>query len=246
MTMGANPLLSYYLNISAARIIPISNGVCAKTTLVERPLENEEWAAPLDADTHKYNKPGTLRCFDEHWASLEQGRHLVNVYKTLLQNGNHVLVVGYPAGCPWSFGDWQVVPNFVEGPAYGHPCTSRKAPVWDGSGELSQFDQARALVNNANDKIQAAVDRAASELPSTIPSDRIRFALPDQAEWARHQAWDGSPWFFKNDTWVHPNADGHKQLAATVVGAMCSFFHHWCGTPPHWSGAGSGRRRRHS
>jgi len=32
MTIGANPLLSYYLNISLARIIPFANGVCAKTT----------------------------------------------------------------------------------------------------------------------------------------------------------------------------------------------------------------------
>jgi hypothetical protein len=40
---------------------------------------------------------------------------------------------------------------------------------------------------------------------------------------------------FKNDTWVHPNAEGHKQMAATVIKAMCSFYRHWCGTPPKWT-----------
>jgi hypothetical protein len=241
MTMGANPLLSYYLKIAAAGIFPIQYGRCADSTRILKPRERDgfllEYAAPLDAGLHKDGEPGALRCFDENWESLEQGRHLANVYKRLLENGNHVLVLGYPAGCPWTFGTWQTDPNFVLGPEYGLPCTSKKAQVWDGSGEVSQWQQASALVGNANGKIEAAVKQAADELPSTIPSDNIRFALPDQADWASHQAWDASPWFFKNDTWVHPNAEGHKQLAATVVKAMCSSFHHWCGTPPHWSGA---------
>ena len=39
---------------------------------------------------------------------------------------------------------------------------------------------------------------------------------------------------FKNDTWVHPNVEGHKQLAETVLAAMCHDYQRWCGTPPKW------------
>jgi hypothetical protein len=65
------------------------------------------------------------------------------------------------------------------------------------------------------------------------PND-IRFALPDQGAWSTRQAWNGDPWIFKNDTWVHPNVSGHEQLARTVTGAMCDAWKHWCGNPPSW------------
>jgi hypothetical protein len=85
--------------------------------------------------------------------------------------------------------------------------------------------------NDANSKIQAVVARAGRE---TNHAADIQFVLPDQGAWAGHQAWTGTPWVFKNDTWVHPNVEGHRQLAATVVTAMCAQFKHWCGATPSW------------
>jgi hypothetical protein len=231
MTMGANPLLSYYLRISVIGLPIIQDGKCSGSTVIHTVHNRIHgfFAAPLDGKLHE-GKPGVLRCFDEQWAELRQAAHLRDVYETLIANGNHVLVVGYPAGCPWSFGDWQPDANFFDGPAKGHPCTDQKKRVWDGTGEVSQWDQAKALTAQANSRIEDAVTSAAKTAPG-----KLRFVLPDQGAWAQHQAWNGSPWVFKNDTWVHPNAEGHKQLAATVIKAMCSFFGHWCGTPPKWT-----------
>jgi hypothetical protein len=152
-----------------------------------------------------------------------------------LDNGNHVIVVGYPPGCPWAFGDWQPEPNLVEGPAKGHPCTSETHPEYDGTVNggrtISQWDQATALGRHANELIKDLVGRAAQG-----HQGKIVFAEP-QGDWAQHQAWSGSSWYFKNDTWVHPSVDGHKQLASTVTSAMCSHFHHWCGDPLVWDRA---------
>ncbi|MEI2786645.1 MAG: hypothetical protein V9E82_13235 [Candidatus Nanopelagicales bacterium] len=39
---------------------------------------------------------------------------------------------------------------------------------------------------------------------------------------------------FKNDTWIHPSAAGHQQLAKTVTAAMCEGFGQWCGQQPTW------------
>jgi hypothetical protein len=231
MTMGANPLLSYYLRISVIGLPIITDGKCSGSTVIHA-IHNRIhgfFAAPLDGRLHD-GKPGVLRCFDAQWSELRQAAHLRDVYEALVANGNHVLVVGYPAGCPWSFGDWQPDANFFDGPAKGHPCTDQKKRVWAGSGEVSQWDQAKALTAQANSDIEDVVASAARAAPG-----KIRFALPDQGAWAGHQAWNGAPWVFKHDTWVHPNAEGHKQLAATVIKAMCSFFGHWCGAPPKWT-----------
>lgn len=227
MTLGANPLLNTYLHIALLK----EDGVCAGSTIVRTGGRIPNFAAPLDASAK-----GVFRCFDQQWDKEKQGEHLLHVYKTLLDNGNHVLVVGYPAVCPWSFGDWQTVPN-PSGPAAGDPCTSHSLPVFDGSAKggprVSQWDQARALGAHGNDLIQGVVGRAAAD----GHKNEIAFVLPNQTAWAEHQAWSGSSWIFKNDTWVHPSIEGHKQLAATVLSGMCTNFKHWCGDPPAWNSA---------
>jgi hypothetical protein len=231
MTLGANPLLAAYLKITTFNFPQVS-GSCADTTIINGGLFHASYAARLDGGLDD-GPPGVLRCFNEKWESLKQGIHLLNVYKALIANGDHVLVLGYPLGCPWDFGTWQ--PELrLEGPSHGEPCTSQTLPEYSlihPSPQISQFDQARALDNDANTKIEAVVREAEA---SPGGQGKIFFTLPDQSAWANHQAWSSDPWVFKNDTWVHPNAGGHKQLAATVVKAMCGDYHHWCGTPPTW------------
>ena len=117
----------------------------------------------------------------------------------------------------------------------GHACTSEILPEYGTlpAPRLSQFDQARALANHLNAKIDAVVKQAAA---SAGGQGKIFFALPDQAAWTNHQAWSSESWVFKNDTWVHPNVEGHKQLATAVRIAMCRDYQHWCGSPPRWCG----------
>ena len=231
MTLGANPLLSDYLHILLATVYPIK-GVCASSTRIVQNLGRQVnyYAAPLDAEQHS-GKWGVLHCFDEQWNKINQGGHLLSIYKALLERNNHVLVMGYPAGCPWSFGDWQPDGNLVDGPAKGYACDKQTLPRWDGNGRLSQWDQAKAIGEYANGKMERLAAQAGAE--ANKPGD-IRFVRPDQDAWSRHQAWNGDSWIFKNDTWVHPSVAGHEQLARTVTGGMCDAFGHWCGSPPHW------------
>jgi hypothetical protein len=97
---------------------------------------------------------------------------------------------------------------------------------------------ALGLTAHANGEIEDTVASAARAAPGMV-----RFVLPDQGAWAGHQAWSGSPWVFKHDTWVHPNVDGHKQLAATVIKAMCleGFSKRTTGLEPATFGLGSRR-----
>jgi hypothetical protein len=233
MTLGANPLLAAYIKISLVGFDLIDPGECAASTLIHKAEGRHvaTYAAPLDAGEHS-GKPGVLRCLDQKWASLHQSTHLVNVYKTLIANGNRVLVLGYPTVCPWPFGTWQPEANLFEGPARGLPCVDRRFPIWgDSRKTLTQWAQAVAIGNDLNAKIDGAV-RAASSTPGA--EGKIFLALPDQEAWKAHQPWSNDSWVFKNDTWIHPDAAGHRQLAETVRTAMCRRFNHWCGSPPAW------------
>lgn len=156
----------------------------------------------------------------------------LRAYKTLLGNGNHVVVLGYPAVCPWSFGTWQPLPNAFDGPATGKACTSKSLPTeGNPSVQTSQWDQAQAIIDFANDNIKNQVNLAGEQ---TGKSAFITFAVP--SGWAGHQPPGSNSWVFLNDTWVHPNVEGQKQLANTVISAMWTAFKHWCGNSasPTW------------
>jgi hypothetical protein len=228
MTLGANPLLSDYLDISALGLVDIQKGSCATTAVVARPA--------YKSLRHLAAEPGggpggILSCFDAEWQRVEQTKHLVDIYKSLLNDGNHVLVLGYPTGCPWSFGNWQPNANLLSGPAAGNACTSQSHPGEVSGIPVTQWDQAVALTTEANKRIKEALHQAGEE---TQHSGDIAFATPS-ANWADHQAWSSNPWIFANDTWVHPNTAGHQQLAQTVMAEMCARFHHWCDNPPRWN-----------
>jgi hypothetical protein len=228
MTLGANPLLSDYLDISALGLVTIQKGSCADTAVVARPafkslryLAAEPGSGP----------GGILSCFDAEWQRIEQTKHLVDIYESLLNDGDHVLVLGYPMGCPWTFGNWQPNANLVSGPAAGNACTSQSHAGQVTEHLVTQWDQAVALTTEANTRIKEALHQAGE---ATQHLGDIGFATPS-ANWADHQAWSSDPWIFLNDTWVHPNTAGHEQLAQTVIAEMCGRFHHWCENPPRWN-----------
>ncbi|MCB9423527.1 MAG: hypothetical protein H6527_00360 [Actinobacteria bacterium] len=229
MTLGANPILSSFLQIKLA-LVPVSNGACADST---QWLGWTGWWA--------YPPSHVVDCADQQWAANQQTQHLENVYKTLLKNQNKVLVMQYYTTCPWSFGNWQPEGNVDKGPAAGNPCPSQVQKVSECSscpvkGKTSQWEQAIAAQNAMNAKIAAAVGSVQqwAKTQPGISAGNLQMAVPDQGAWQQHQAPDKDPWVFANDTWIHPSKAGHAQLAKTVTGAMCSAFGQWCGTQPAW------------
>ncbi|MBK6763023.1 MAG: hypothetical protein IPG68_06995 [Micrococcales bacterium] len=232
LTLGANPILSSFLQIKVS-LVPVTNGACADST---QWLGWTGWWA--------YPPSHVVDCADQQWSQNQQTAHLENVYKTLLQNGNQVMVMQYYRTCPWSFGNWQPEGNVSKGPAAGNSCPSQQQKVSECSscpvkGSTTQWDQAVAAQNAMNAKIAAAVasvQQWAKTQPGLKATD-LQMAVPDQNAWASHQAWTSDSWVFPNDTWIHPSKAGHTQLAKTVTGAMCSAFGQWCGAKPAWVSA---------
>ncbi len=232
MTLGANPILSSFLQIKLS-LVPVTNGACADST---QWLGWTGWWA--------YPPSHVVECADQQWAQNQQTQHLESVYKTLLKNQNKVLVMQYYTTCPWSFGNWQPEGNVKDGPAAGNPCPSQKQKVSECSscpvkGSTTQWEQAVAAQNAMNAKIAAAVGSVQqwAKTQQGISPGNLQMAVPNQDEWKKHQAKDKDPWVFANDTWIHPSKAGHTQLAKTVTSAMCSAYGQWCGTQPAWVSA---------
>jgi len=233
MTLGANPLLSAYTNITFP--IPfVSNvsGPCVASTGYSVGWFSPDWYAGKLSDT--------VGCLDRQWKKIHQTDHLLAIYKALLTQNDHVLVLGYYRDCPWSFGNWQPAASLTGGPAQGNSCQSQKRPVSQQDPTvITQWEQAVAVGNSLNEHIHKVVteaqDWAKQEWPGTDRFKDIAWTAPDQAAWAAHQPHspEGS-WIFLNDTWIHPSRTGATQLANTVIKAMCADFRHWCGNPPLW------------
>ena len=228
MTLGANPILSDFLRIKIGGTTQTS-GVCSGTLWLGW---TGWWAYPTST---------VVDCANQQWAQNQQSQHLQNIYKTLLRNNNKVMVLQYYRTCPWSFGNWQPEGSLTAGPASGNSCTSQtqevsacsKCPV---TGSTSQWAQAVAVSNAMNDNIAAAVGEVQQwAADNNISPANLQLAIPDQSAWADHQPTSDSSWVFANDTWIHPSAAGHQQLAQTVTAATCSAFGQWCGDQPTWT-----------
>lgn len=231
MTLGANPILSYYTDIILP-LHPVAYGACVDSTGYLTSGYAASWySGPISR---------TLDCLDRKWDELHQTQHLVSIYKALLQQDDRVLVLGYYRACSWSFGNWQPNGTFAKGPAGGDRCRDHTRAISPSDHtHISQWDQAIAVGSAVNDKIRDAVvqaqDWARNEWPGTSRYQDLVWTKPDETEWGEHQpdSRDGS-WIFLNDTWIHPNREGAAQLGRTVTKAMCSDFQHWCGEPPVW------------
>lgn len=227
MTLGANPILASFLRIKVAGSVQTS-GACSGTQWLGW---TGWWAYPTST---------IVDCANQQWAQNQQTQHLESIYKTLLQNNNKIMVLQYYRTCPWSFGNWQPEGNLTSGPAAGNSCPSQKQQVSACSncpvdGSTTQWAQAVAAQNAMNDNIAAAVGEVQQwAADNGVNPANLQIATPDQSAWADHQAWSGSSWVFKNDTWIHPSAAGHQQLAKTVTSAMCEAFGQWCGQQPAW------------
>lgn len=228
MTLGANPILSDFTNITLSGVT-IADGPCVSSTGYES--RGTWYAGPLSAQ---------VGCVSRQWDKIDQTQHLVTIYKELLKQNDHVLVLGYYRACSWSFGNWQPAGNVLYGPATGYSCPSESRYVSPTDHKrLTQWDQAVAVGDSVNSRIQAAVvqaqDWAKREWPGTDRYKDLAWTLPDQSAWAQHQPKSSlGSWIFLNDTWIHPSEAGAKQLANTVVSAMCSSFGHWCGDNRVW------------
>jgi hypothetical protein len=232
MTLGANPLLSYFTYIDF-NVFGLFNktGKCVKSTSERGGFLYLKKYSTID-------KP--INCLKEKWNEEDQTQHLVHIYTQLLEQGNRVVVMGYYRDCSWSFGDWQYQVNFLP-PSVGKDCKSLSRYTSSSSNtEVSQWDQAIAVGKELNNLIQDAVMKAKDQIkdrfPGTNLDDNIAFTTPDAAEWEQHQPTSGNgSWIFKNDTWIHPSEAGAGNLATTIEEAMCVHFDHWCGDSHEWN-----------
>ena len=233
MTLGANPLLSSYTNITfPVPFVSNVSGPCVASTGYSVGWFSPDWyAGPLSR---------TVGCLDRQWRDIHQTSHLVEIYKALLTQNDRVLVLGYYRDCPWSVRELAVAAANLTAPAKGNSCDSQKRPVGPQDPTVvTQWEQAVAVGNRLNEHIRKAVaeaqDWAKQEWPGTDRFKDIAWTAPDQAAWADHQPTSpADSWIFKNDTWIHPSQAGMTQLADTVTKAMCADFGRWCGTPPRW------------
>jgi hypothetical protein len=75
----------------------------------------------------------------------DQTQHLVTIYKELLKQNDHVLVLGYYRACSWSFGNWQPAANVLHGPSTGYGCRSESRYISPTDHKrVTQWDQASA------------------------------------------------------------------------------------------------------
>lgn len=230
MTLGGNPLLGDFLEISLGGV-PVQDGSCVSSTGYSRGYFYPTWyAGPVS------NATG---CLTRTWNQLDQTRHLASVYETLLAQGDRVLVLGYYRSCPWSFGNWQSG-SLLDGPAAGESCSSQSRPTSPRDpATVTQWQQALAVGNTLNSLVDGAVTQARAwartRWPGTARYLDLAWARPDESQWALHQPLSpGGSWIQLNDTWIHPDPAGAAQLAGTVTAAMCADFQHWCGSPPAW------------
>jgi hypothetical protein len=234
MTLGANPLLSYFTNI----VFPVTNSF----DVVGQCVGSTRYSAGLLWFSTDYSGPisNTVGCLNQKWDRIHQTQHLVNIYKTLLTQNDHILILGYYTACSWSFGNWQPRVNLTKGPAAGNNCQSQRRQVSpQDTARMTQWQQAIAVASRLNARIRDAVTEAQNWAKTrwrgTTRYKDLAWTTPDEAAWAQHQP--NSPlgsWILLNDTWIHPSQAGAAQLAQTVTAAMCSDFGHWCGATPHW------------
>jgi len=71
------------------------------------------WFSP---DWYAGKLSDTVGCLDRQWKKIHQTDHLLAIYKALLTQNDHVLVLGYYRDCPWSFGNWQPAASLTGGP----------------------------------------------------------------------------------------------------------------------------------
>ncbi|MDO8187747.1 hypothetical protein Q5424_10065 [Conexibacter sp. JD483] len=222
MTLGANKLLADFLSFDFAW--PMSwfadtTGDYAKCTGARGWFWGYEEAG----------KARLKRCFEEDWAVNKQAEHLTSVYRTLLSQGDRVLVLGYHLACPSTFGTWQQM-SFSDGPAGDNTsaCISHK-----GDNGMSQFDQALYVSGLLNDAIRDAVDSTRSWARAQWPGEGrdSRIAFVDTAaldDWTAHQTWNSEKWVFPNDTGIHPSIAGHAVMAKNVAEQACGLLGLYC------------------
>lgn len=221
LTLGANPILAETLNIKVSGYSTVK-GACSG---MEWLGWTGYWAFPT---SH------VVDCVQQQWLQNKQSEHLLSVYQSLLTNNNNVLVLRYPRGCPWSFGNWQPNGNVASGPASGNSCTSQVQKVSECSsckvqGKVSQWGHLVGAHSALSDNVAAAVASAQKWAKGKgIDPTRIQMATPDNEKWNDHQTWSKDSWVFKNDTGIHPSKSGHTQLAGTVTDRICTSWGQWC------------------
>jgi hypothetical protein len=236
MTLGANPLLAYFTKIKTN--VPSTNveGKCVPSTYT---VENAWSWTGYGPEIYAGPVSRAVDCLKQQWNVTEQTQHLVNLYTTLLEQNDKVVVMGYYRDCSWSFGNWQPNANFFSGPASGKDCKSQTRDFSkNDSKKVSQWEQAIAVGSELNSLIHDAVDKAKAEAEKRWGpkvADDLVYTQSDEAAWEMHQPTSSDSWIFKNDTWIHPSKAGDSNLADTMTKAMCEHFDRWCDSGATWA-----------
>lgn len=213
-TLGANPLMSRYLGLD----VTLAGGLRGADTKVAADAAATGNFAALDAN------------FDRNIKGFRLVEHLTNVLVYLADRGPVMLQKIYPS-CPGMLGNLKT-----------------RSSVATTDYATCEPAKMKEVAKRAVSKLNLAMDQAVADAKQQRPDAQITSICPGDVGsgdcivsdgFAKHpqfedtRAYGGSfpannPWVLSNDTGIHPNAAGHRYLAAGVVEGACREYQLFC------------------
>jgi len=230
LTLGANPMLVRWLNpmigFLGIDFIVRSNNSALGYNLVQNPI------GCMSSDT------AAMKCMQEDLVYFKTVEHLKNIYRTLLQKSD-VLVMLYYHSCA----------GF----------SNQKKPVLKPSKTPPCSDELKERFGKVEDMLNLQIAKAVCEVKRELRNDyyyQINYVCPgfgmtddksivlsceeleknnfssgiECSYFDDHQFDGGSKqqWVSSADSGIHPNPKGHAVLAQSVVNALCQKFGYFC------------------
>lgn len=219
-TLGANPIMSRFLAFNLANVTGV---------------------AGADNGCARWSDPEMRACVSRNIKIFRVVEHLTNILSYLADRGPVLAQKIYNA-CPGFFGR---LGSSYSGFTSSHAdCQSQRimGNAWLATDMLNDaMDQ--AVANARNQKPGRMI---AAICPGNVTAGNGQCGGPgtfdDHQQTENTKKYGGSfpannPWILSTDSGIHPNASGHRFLAAGVAKGACSNFNLFCGAlrnPNQW------------